>query len=89
MIIIRNFGDKMVYMQNYNAEIWGLFISSTKNLANICLTMAMAAVGMSTNLSELREMGYKPFVVGLIAALTVGLVSILTIQAFEKVTLLL
>jgi hypothetical protein len=34
-------------------------------------------------------MGYKPFVVGLIAALTVGIVSILTIESFEKITLLL
>ena len=51
--------------------------------------MAMAAVGMSTNLGELKEMGYKPFVVGLIAALTVGAISILTIESFEKITLLL
>ena len=66
-----------------------MFISYTKDLAKICLTMAMAAVGMSTNLGELKEMGYKPFVVGLIAALTVGAISILTIESFEKITLLL
>ena len=51
--------------------------------------MAMAAVGMSTNLGELKEMGYKPFVVGLIAAITVGFVSIITMRSFEKVISLL
>jgi len=49
----------------------------------------MAAVGMSTNLAELRSMGYKPFIVGFIAALVVGLVSIITMQSFEKIILLL
>ena len=66
-----------------------LIILYIKGSAKICLTMAMAAVGMSTNLGELREMGYKPFVVGFIAAITVGLVSILTMQSFEKITSLL
>ena len=89
MIFFRNIGDQVVQLQNYDNEFWNMFISFTKDLAKIFLTMAMAAVGMSTNLSELREMGYKPFVVGLIAALTVGIVSILTIESFEKITLLL
>ncbi|MDC1095773.1 putative sulfate exporter family transporter [Pelagibacteraceae bacterium] len=89
MIFFRNIGDQVVQLQNYDNESWNMFISFTKDLAKVCLTMAMAAVGMSTNLSELREMGYKPFVVGLIAALTVGIVSILTIESFKKITLLL
>ena len=89
MITFRNIGDHVVQLQNYNTESWNMFISFTKDLAKICLTMAMAAVGMSTNLGELREMGYKPFIVGLIAAITVGLVSILTMQTFEQITLLL
>ena len=84
MIIIRNIGDQIIQLNNYNTGYWETFILYTKNTANICLTMAMAAVGMSTNLSELKQMGYKPFVVGLIAALTVGFVSILTMQLFEK-----
>ena len=90
MIFLRNIGDQM-FLNNkeYSSENWITFISYTKSIANICLTMAMAAVGMSTNLSELRSMGYKPFVVGLVAALTVGLVSIATMQTFEKITSLL
>tara|TARA_B110000438_G_C15801490_1_gene645358 strand:- start:1785 stop:2549 length:765 start_codon:yes stop_codon:yes gene_type:complete len=90
MIFLRNIGDQIfLSSKEYSSESWIAFISYTKVIANICLTMAMAAVGMSTNLAELRSMGYKPFVVGLIAALTVGLVSIATMQSFEKITSLL
>ena len=89
MIIFRNIGDQIIELQNYNKDVWELIILYIKGSAKICLTMAMAAVGMSTNLGELREMGYKPFVVGFIAAITVGLVSILTMQSFEKITSLL
>jgi uncharacterized integral membrane protein (TIGR00698 family) len=89
MIFIRNIGDQIVHLKNYNTETWNDFISYTKDVAKICLTMAMAAVGLSTNLSELKKMGYKPFFVGLIAALTVGIVSIVTMQTFQKATWLL
>ena len=47
--------------------------------------MAMAAVGISINLNELKSMGYKPFIVGFISAITVGLVSIITMHFFEKI----
>ena len=49
--------------------------------------MAMAAIGLSTNLKDLRSMGYKPFIVGFIAMLTVGLVSIITMQSFNSLFL--
>ena len=85
-----NIGDQMFQLNiENNFENWNAFISYTKDTANVCLTMAMAAVGMSTNLAELRSMGYKPFIVGFIAALVVGLVSIITMQSFEKIILLL
>ena len=60
-------------------------ISYIKSLATVFLTMAMAAVGISINLKELKSMGYKPFVVGLIAAVTVGIVSIVSLETFLKV----
>jgi len=47
----------------------------------------MAAVCLSTNLKDLKSMGYKPFVVGFIAMITVGLVSIVTMKAFAELFL--
>ena len=44
----------------------------------------MAAVGISININELKSMGYKPFVVGLIAAITVGLISLIYIETLIK-----
>jgi uncharacterized membrane protein YadS len=46
--------------------------------------MAMAAIGLSTNLRDIKNMGYKPFIVGFIAMLTVGIVSIITIESYLK-----
>ena len=45
------------------------------------------AVGLSTNLKDLKSMGYKPFVVGFIAMITVGLVSIITMKVFTELFL--
>ena len=87
MIIVRNIGDQIFLIDSNNHEIWQNFISYLKTLATLFLTMSMAAVGISINLSELRSMGYKPFVVGLVAAVTVGIVSIVSMETFLKVFL--
>ena len=87
MIIIRNIGDQIFLIENANYEIWKTFISYIKSLATVFLTMSMAAVGISINLSELKLMGYKPFIVGLIAAVTVGIVSIISLETYLKIFL--
>ena len=42
--------------------------------------MSMAAVGLFTNLKDLKSMGYKPFIVGFVSLLTVGIVSLTAIE---------
>ena len=80
MIIIRNIGDE-IYLSNSN---WIGSIEIIKLFSKIFLTMAMAAIGLSTNLKEIKNIGYKPFVVGFIAMLTVGIVCILTIESYLR-----
>lgn len=46
------------------------------------LGLAMAGVGLSTNLKIFKGLGMKPFYIGLIAALSVGAVSLLLISLF-------
>ena len=87
MIIIRNIGDQVFTMENGNYELWRNLIGYIKTLATVFLTMAMAAVGISINLNELKSMGYKPFVVGFIAAITVGIVSIISMETFLRALL--
>ena len=80
MIIFRNVGDEM-YVSNSN---WIESIDVIKLFSKISLTMAMAAIGLSTNLKDIKSMGYKPFIVGFIAMLTVGIVCIVTIEVYLK-----
>ena len=80
MIILRNIGDEVFSTDNN----WIDFINTIKASSKIFLTMAMAAIGLSTNLKDIRNMGYKPFVVGFTSMLTVGIVSILTIEIYIK-----
>ncbi len=80
MIMLRNIGDEVLLI-NSN---WIDFINSIKACSKVFLTMAMAAIGLSTNLKDIRNMGYKPFVVGFAAMLTVGIVSIMIIETYIK-----
>ena len=80
MIILRNVGDE-IYDSNSN---WIESINNIKLFSKIFLTMAMAAIGLSTNLKDIKDMGYKPFLVGFIAMLTVGIVCIITIESYLK-----
>ena len=87
MIVVRNLGDQFFSIEDGNYFIWYNFIEYLKILATVFLTMAMAAVGISINLSELKSMGYKPFVVGLIAAITVGIISLIYIGTIKNILL--
>lgn len=46
------------------------------------LGLAMAGVGLSTDFSKFKGLGLKPFYIGLIAALSVGIVSLTLISLF-------
>ena len=85
MIILRNLGDEV--FSTYKNDIWIEIIDYIKFFSKIFLTMAMGAIGLSTNLKDIKIMGYKPFIVGFIAMLTVGAVSILTIELYLKISI--
>ena len=80
MIIVRKVGDQLVITNN--SELWLSTVDVMKSLSKIFLTMAMAAIGMSTNLRDIKNMGYKPFVVGFIGMATVGIVCLGTIELY-------
>ena len=80
MIILRNIGD-LFFINTLNNN-WVNAIEIIRSSSKIFLTMAMAAIGLSTNLKDIKSMGYKPFIVGFIAMITVGFISIITMQLF-------
>jgi uncharacterized membrane protein YadS len=58
------------------AEQWQTIVSYTKKTAELCLAVAMAAVGLGTSIKGLKSIGLKPLAVGLFSALLVGGVSL-------------
>ena len=82
MIILRNIGDQLFISENNIS--WIETIGIIKFASKIFLTMAMAAIGLSTNFKDIKKMGYRPFVVGFISMLTVGIVCIITIESYLR-----
>jgi uncharacterized membrane protein YadS len=60
-------------------EKWAAAVDFMRSAADWCLVVAMAAVGLGTSLSQLRSLGWKPFVAGFAAAVSVGLFSVIMI----------
>ena len=57
-------------------ERWQVIVTYTKKAAEICLAVAMAAVGLGTSIKGLISIGLKPLGVGLFSAVLVGAVSV-------------
>ena len=85
MVILRTAGDHLILNEGLfiDTQTWGQVINLLKEASGICLSVAMAALGLSTNFKEIKTMGHKPFVVGFIAAFVVGFASLLTILGFQ------
>ena len=69
------------FVYGFLAQSSALMADAGHNLSDV-LGLAMAGVGLSTNLKIFRGMGMKPFYIGLIAAISVGAVSLLLISLF-------
>ncbi len=82
MAILRSLGDYLVLTKElfWNAEGWSAFYSFIKQWAGYILAVAMAGVGLGTDIKKLKQLGPKPFFVGLFAALSVGIVSVILIK---------
>ena len=61
-------------------EQWQSIVGHVKEVAELFLAIAMAAVGLGTSIRGLVSIGFKPLVMGLIAALLVGGVSLTLIS---------
>jgi uncharacterized membrane protein YadS len=59
---------------------WNGILAAIKHWATNFLVVALAGVGLGTRFQTLKGLGVKPFIVGLGAALMVGLVSFATIS---------
>ena len=84
MAVLRSIGDAGINAGGdafglWPDETWRAIISLVKKWAEIFLVAALAGVGLSTKFQSLKRLGIKPFLVGLAAALSVGVVSFVAI----------
>jgi len=76
MTLLRTLGDIAVDESSIiSVELWADVIATTGKAASWCLIIAMASVGLGTSFSRLKTLGFKPLVVGFVAATLLGLVS--------------
>jgi uncharacterized integral membrane protein (TIGR00698 family) len=85
MAVIRSVGDAGINAGGnafgvWDAGAWNGIHSFIKTWAGNLLVVALAGVGLSTDFRTFRGLGIKPFVVGLGAALVVGVVSFVAIS---------
>lgn len=59
----------------FEPSLWSGFLHRAGGISTICLTLAMASIGLGTDLKEMRRLGFKPMFMGLIATLVVCLSS--------------
>jgi uncharacterized integral membrane protein (TIGR00698 family) len=84
MALFRSVGDAMINAGGnafglWDAESWHDIYTLIKTWAGYLLVVALAGVGLGTDYRAFRGLGIKPFLVGLCAALVVGLVSFIAI----------
>jgi uncharacterized integral membrane protein (TIGR00698 family) len=83
--VLRSIGDAGIHAGGkafglWDAAAWKGIYTVIKQWAVIFMVLALAGVGLSTSFRILKGLGIKPFVVGLGAALMVGVVSLATIS---------
>lgn len=88
MAAIRSIGDAGIESSGtaygiWSAEAWDDIVHAVRAVAEYCLAMAMAAVGLGTSVTQLKGLGFKPFLVGITAAVAVGAVSISLVFLFS------
>jgi uncharacterized integral membrane protein (TIGR00698 family) len=76
MSLIRTIGDLGDTAFGLLSRVqWQSVVALFRQSAEICLAVAMASVGLGTDIRELLKIGLKPLAMGLVAALLVGGVS--------------
>lgn len=79
---LANFGSAFGLLK---ASFWELIYTSGSSFGTkYLLGMAMAGVGLSTDFRKFKGIGIKPFYIGFIAALSVGIVSVAMISLFGR-----
>jgi uncharacterized integral membrane protein (TIGR00698 family) len=78
VVLLRSLGD---YTFGTASASWTSACGVVKTSATYLIAIAVSCIGLNTNIRRLAKLGYKPFVCGLIAAVSVGAVSWLLVTS--------
>lgn len=89
MAVIRSVGDASIHAGTAAFGLWGgptwtLICNGMSQYSGYILATAMASVGLSTSFKSMKGLGFKPFYVGLFAAVTVGITAAILIFALGR-----
>ncbi len=82
---IGDLGEKPFFI--LSVDQWNNYVQLVKLLAEELLLIAMSAIGLTTLFSGMKKIGFRPFLLGLFAALLIGIVSLLSIFFFAEVVI--
>ena len=68
-------------------DLWRHIVEVLTHAAEICLLLAMAAVGLNSSFARMRDIGLRPFLFGLFVAVVVGGVGLVLIARFGPTVL--
>ena len=81
MGIVRTLGD---HFFGADSATWVGAWHGVKSAATYTIAVAITCVGLNTDIRKLSKLGYRPFVCGLVAALSVGFVSWLLVTQLNR-----
>lgn len=80
MVGLRTLGDSTYGI----SQDWINLITMIQNLSTVFIGMAMPALGLTIQWRNLKNLGIKPMIVGVVVAMTVGVVSILSLKILKN-----
>lgn len=73
LAIIRTIGDGTSFLPAFQ---WMWFVQQVNELGKFLVLIAMAGIGLNTRLDTMRQIGPKPFLVGLVASILLAIISL-------------
>ena len=75
LCFVRTLGDYL-FLNNDMLDYWRLLLVFFKEISIYCILFSMVALGLQTNIKSMFRLGFKPLIIGFLASVTVGVISV-------------
>ena len=75
LCFVRTLGDYL-FLNNDMLDYWKLLLVFFKEISIYCILFSMVALGLQTNIKSMFRLGFKPLIIGFVASVTVGMISV-------------